>query len=129
MLVLPSHHRLAKMKRLSISMLDDLPFIRMSRKAPSPLLELIASIYNQSNIPVRRAHEADSVLGHLNLVAAGLGFGLMPEYARAILPRGTTARPLDWNPPPCISVVAACRKGDELPALRTFMNVVRDCCK
>jgi DNA-binding transcriptional LysR family regulator len=89
------------------------------------LREIVASFYRQANLHVRAAQEADGVMGHLNMVAAGLGFSLLPEYVKFILPRGAITRPLEWNPAPSISLVAAYRANDELPTLGLFLKALR----
>jgi LysR family transcriptional regulator, hca operon transcriptional activator len=124
--VLPSNHRLAKTSRISIRMLDDLPCVTFSRGA-FPLRNIVASLYKQEQMRIRSVQEADSVLGHLNMVAAGLGFALLPEYVESMLPRGVIVRPLDYHPMPSISLVAAYRTNDKLPALHAFMELLDHC--
>jgi LysR family transcriptional regulator, hca operon transcriptional activator len=124
--VLPFNHRLAKASRISIRMLDDLPCVTFSRGA-FPLRNIVASLYKKERMRIRSAQEADSVLGNLNMVAAGLGFALLPEYVKSILPRGVIVRPLDYHPVPSISLVAAYRTSDELPPLHAFMELLDEC--
>lgn len=123
--VLPAKHRLAKMRRVSVRMLHDLPCITISRNAGWPLRDIVSSLYKQANLQVRATQEADGVYGHLNMVAAGLGFALLPEYVKFILPRGVVTKPLEWEPIPCINLVVAYRANDELPILGAFLNVLR----
>jgi LysR family transcriptional regulator, hca operon transcriptional activator len=125
--VMPAGHELAKMRRVSIQMLGNMPSIGISRKAPPALHDILVSLYKQAGVRVRRAHEADSVFGHLNMVAAGLGYALLPEYVKSIMPRGVVAKTLHLDPPPHLSLVSVCRKGDTLPALHAFRNIVREC--
>jgi LysR family hca operon transcriptional activator len=124
--VLPAKHRLANTKRISVRMLRDLPCITISRNAGWPLRDIVSSLYKQADLRVRAAQEADGVYGHLNMVAAGLGFALLPEYVKSILPRGVVTKPLEWQPTPSISLVAAYRAGDELPILGAFLKVLRE---
>ncbi|MGH9436470.1 MAG: LysR substrate-binding domain-containing protein [Terriglobia bacterium] len=123
--VLPAKHRLTKMKRVSVRMLRELPCITISRNAGWPLRDIVSSLYKQADLHVRAAQEADGVYGHLNMVAAGLGFALLPEYVKSILPRGVVTKPLEWQPIPSISLVAAYRANDELPILGAFLKVLR----
>jgi LysR family hca operon transcriptional activator len=123
--VLPAKHRLAKTKRVSVQMLRDLPCITISRNAGWPLRDIVLSLYKQADLRVRAAQEANGVYGHLNMVAAGLGFALLPEYVESILPRGVVTKPLEWQPVPSISLVAAYRASDELPILGAFLKVLR----
>jgi DNA-binding transcriptional LysR family regulator len=76
---------------------------------------------------MRWTHEADSVSGHLNMVAAGLGYALLPEYVKSIMPHGVVAKTLHLDPPPCLTLFSVCRNGDTLPALLAFRDVVRGC--
>jgi LysR family hca operon transcriptional activator len=123
--VLPAKHRLAKTKRVSVQMLRDLPCITISRNAGWPLRDIVLSLYKQADLRVRAAQEANGVYGHLNMVAAGLGFALLPEYVESILPRGVVTKPLERQPVPSISLVAAYRASDELPILGAFLKVLR----
>jgi LysR family transcriptional regulator, hca operon transcriptional activator len=125
--VLPADHELAKMRRVSIQMLNDMPCIGVSRKAPPPLRDALVALCNQAGIRMRWTHEADSVSGHLNMVAAGLGYALLPEYVKSIMPHGVVAKTLHLDPPPCLTLFSVCRNGDTLPALLAFRDVVRGC--
>jgi LysR family transcriptional regulator, hca operon transcriptional activator len=121
--VLPAKHRLAKVKRIKFRMLDDLPCVTFSRGSAVPLRNIVGSLYKQSRLRVRSVQEADSVLGYLNMVAAGLGYGLLPEYVKWILPRNVVSRPLDYHPLPTISLAMVYRTNDKLPSLQAFKEV------
>jgi LysR family transcriptional regulator, hca operon transcriptional activator len=123
--VLPAKHHLAKIKRISVRMLRDLPCITISRNAGWPLRDIVSSLYKQAGLRVRATQEAEGVYGHLNMVAAGLGFALLPEYVKSILPRGVVTKPLEWQPSPSISLMVAYRASDELPILGAFLKVLR----
>jgi LysR family transcriptional regulator, hca operon transcriptional activator len=123
--VLPAKHRLARMKRISVRMLRDLPCITISRNAGWPLRDILSSLYKRAGLRVRATQEAEGVYGHLNMVAAGLGFALLPEYVKSILPRGVVTKPLEWQPSPSISLMVAYRASDELPILGAFLKVLR----
>jgi len=122
---LPAKYGFAKMKRVSVGMLRDLPCITISRNAGWPLRDIVSSLYKQADLHVRAVQEADGVYGHLNMVAAGLGFALLPEYVKSILPRGVITRPLEWQPAPSISLLVAYRANDELPILGAFLKSLR----
>jgi LysR family hca operon transcriptional activator len=125
LVVLPKNHRLARMKRISVRALRDLPCITISRNAGWPLRDILSSLYKQADLRVRATQEAEGVYGHLNMVAAGLGFALLPEYVQSILPRGVVTKPLDWQPTPSIGLVVAYRASDELPILVAFLRALR----
>jgi DNA-binding transcriptional LysR family regulator len=108
-------------------MLDDLPAVTITRRGFQPIRDVIAALCEQSGIRVRSAQEADSTFTHLEMVAAGLGYALLPEFVKTVLPTGVVQRPLDFEHVPSICMVAAYRKHDEVPALRNLMEVVRQC--
>jgi DNA-binding transcriptional LysR family regulator len=89
------------------------------------LYDGVASFYARATGGVRTIQDADNVLGHLNMVRAGVGFAFLPAYVRAIAPRGVVTRPLDWRPPLTVSVVLARRKTDDLPMLEAFRALLR----
>ena len=122
--VLPSSHYLAEMRRIPIRLLDNQPCITISRGMEEPIADLVAAIYQQAGIRPRSVQEVDSLLPHLEMVAAGIGYTLLPEYVKAVLPPGVVARPLDWDPAPPSSIVMVHRKDDDLPALLTLKNLV-----
>lgn len=125
--VVPAHHRLARASRISVRRLDDIPCIAMSRTAAPGLHDAVTEFYQQAKVTVQPIQRADNVLGHLTMVAAGLGFALLPEYVSSILPSGAVMRPLDWSPEPTVTTVLAYRKGDTMPVVRQFREIVREC--
>jgi LysR family hca operon transcriptional activator len=122
---LSAQHPLAKLKRIPVQKLESLPCVAISRPAAPALYDVVAAFYARVTGRVRTLQDADNVLGHLNMVRAGVGFALLPAYVRAIAPRGVVTRPLDWQPPLSVGVVLAHRKNDELPALDAFTTVLR----
>jgi LysR family hca operon transcriptional activator len=126
--VLPAHHRLARKKKIAVTLLDELPCITMTRTLAPALFDAVSAFYQQARIRVHPVHDADNVLGHLNMVQAGLGFALLPDYVTEILPPGVVVRPLDWQPVPTVSIVMALRQDDSLRVLRSFTDIVRECC-
>jgi LysR family hca operon transcriptional activator len=124
---LPAVHPLARLARLPIERLRRYPCVAPSRRAPPALHEISASIQRLvGGTGIRTAVDADTVFGTLNMVKANLGFALVPEYVKAILPPGVVVRPLDWRPPPSLTVVMAHQAGDRLPAVKAFARVVLD---
>src|SRR5690606_22510473 len=111
-LVLPSHHELARRKKIPVQSLDDLPCITMERSLSPALHDAMASLYREARIRMHAVSSADNVLGHLKLVQEGLGFALLPDSMRALLPPGVTFRPLSCDPVPTVSIVLAFRRGN-----------------
>ncbi len=125
--VVPAHHRLARLKRIAVRKLDDLPCIAISPGSAPRLHDEIAMFYQQAKVTVQPVQSADNVLGCLGMVAAGIGFALLPDYVASILPDGVVMRPLDWTPEPSVAIVMTHRKHDPPPTLRAFKELVREC--
>lgn len=122
---LPAGHRLASKPRVSLRALEGVTQIRAPRHVAPWLHEVVSSFVRADRTGHHTSPDADHVLGHLNLVRAGVGFALLPEYVQAILPDGVVTRPLDWDPAPSLPVVLAHRRADHLPALEAFKRVLR----
>jgi len=127
-LVLPSHHSLARRKKIPVKSLDDLPCITMERSLAPELHDATATLYREARIRMQAVSSADNVLGHLQLVQEGLGFALLPESLNALLPNGVTFRPLDCDPVPTVSIVVAWKQGNGSRLVREFVRLVRQCC-
>ena len=128
-MVLPSHHALARRKRIPVKSLDDLPCITLERSLSPALHDVAASLYREAKIRMHAVSSADNVLGHLQLVQEGLGFALLPDSISALLPPGVTFRPLDCDPVPTVSILVAWKSGNSSRLLREFVETVRRCCR
>jgi LysR family hca operon transcriptional activator len=126
--MLPSHHALARRKRIPIKLLHDLPCISMDRSLSPGLYDAIAALYRQAHIRMHAVSSADNVLGHLRLVQEGLGYALLPDSMGALLPPGVVSKPLDSSPATTASIVVAWKSGNTSPLVRTFVDLVRQCC-
>ncbi len=124
--MLPATHRLAKAKAVAMHQLADLPGVVASGRTSPSLRNAMAELYERAHARLRPMQDADNVLGHLNMVRAGLGFAVLPEYVRAILPAGVVATELDWHPAPTVSVVVAHLKDGQLPIVAKFKSVLRE---
>jgi DNA-binding transcriptional LysR family regulator len=123
--MLPSHHPLARRKKVPIELLDDLPCITMDRSLAPALHDAIAALYRQARIRMHAVSSADNVLGHLRLVQEGLGYALLPDSMGALLPPGVVVKPLEYAPAPTVSIVIAWKSGNLSPLLRAFVDLVR----
>jgi LysR family hca operon transcriptional activator len=128
-IVLPSHHALARRKAIPVKRLDDLPCITMERKLSPPLHDAAASLYREAKIRMHAVSRADNVLGHLKLVQEGLGFALLPDSICALLPPGVTFRPLDCDPIPTVSVLVAWKAGNGSRLVRELVELAQRCCQ
>jgi LysR family hca operon transcriptional activator len=125
MLVLPSHHPLARRKRIPVESLDDLPCITIERTLSPALYDAAAALYRDAKIRMHAVSSADHVLGHLQLVQEGLGFALLPDSVGMLLPPGVTCRPLDCDPAPTVSVLVAWKSGNDSRLVREFVDLAR----
>src|SRR5580658_90980 len=91
---LPARHALARKKTVSIRQLNELPFIMVSRHGSPELHDAVRAFCERSGLHPRVVQQADNILGNLNMIRAGIGFGLLPDYAMSILPKGVVARTL-----------------------------------
>ena len=126
MVLLPAGHPLAGKKRIRIDRIDTLRCIPTSRLVAPGLHDAVATFCQQANVPIHLVHGADNVVSHLHMVAAGLGFALLPDYVGTLLPAGVVMKPLDWDPVPAVSIVMARRRETPAPALQTFLTLVGD---
>ena len=126
--MLPAHHALARRKRVPVKLLHDIPCITMDRSLSPGLYDAIAALYRQAHIRMHAVSSADNVLGHLRLVQEGLGYALLPDSMGTLLPAGVVLKPLDCNPVPTVSIVVAWKSGNTSPLVRTFLDLVRQCC-
>ena len=126
-IVLPSHHALARRKTIPVKSLDDLPCITMERRLSPALHDAAANLYREARIRMHAVSRADNVLGHLKLVQEGLGFALLPDSISALLPPGVTFRPLDCDPAPTVSVLVAWKAGNASKLVRELVELACRC--
>ena len=126
--VLPAHHALARRQRIPVQLLHDLPCITMERSLAPALYDAVASVYRRARIRMHAVSSADNVLGHLQLVQEGLGFALLADSVRSLLPPGVVVKPLHCDPPPMVSIVVAWKHGNTSPLVRAFVDLVRQHC-
>jgi LysR family hca operon transcriptional activator len=124
---LPARHPLARKKSVSIRQLNELPFIMVSREGSPELHDAVRAFCERSGLHPRVVQQADNILGNLNMIRAGIGFALLPDYAASILPNGVVAKPLAWNPAPVVSLVVAHRKGKATAQMLAFKRLLRSC--
>ena len=101
--VLPASHELAKMLRVSVTKLANLPLIQISRAIAPAVHDAANVIAKQAGTQFKTLLETENLLTSLNAVASGLGFSLFAEYVEQILPKGglrgrsISTLSLNWN--------------------------------
>jgi DNA-binding transcriptional LysR family regulator len=122
-IVLPSHHALARRKAIPVRRLHDLPCITMERRLSPALHDAAVDLYREARIRMHAVSKADNVLGHLKLVQEGLGFALLPDSITALLPAGVTFRRLECDPVPTVSLLVAWKSGNHSRLVRTLVEL------
>lgn len=122
--VLPGSHPLARMKRIPVESLSGLPFLEVARETAPALHDLAKEIAAKAGVQFNAILPADNILMSLNEIAAGLGFSLLPDYVRQILPANVVARPLECDPEPEIPLLAAYRKDETVPFVARFLSLL-----
>jgi LysR family transcriptional regulator, hca operon transcriptional activator len=125
--VLPSTHPLAKLKRIPVDKLASEPIIGPSHAANPRFRKFLHSIGETGGVTFTTAVERDNVLSALHAVGLGLGVVLVPDYQKSILPGSVVARPLDLDPPPMHELLMYYHESDRNPALAYFLSIVREC--
>lgn len=124
--VVPANHPLARLKRIPVRSLAVLPLLEVVRETAPALHDKAKEIAADAGITFNSILPSDNVLMSLNEVGAGLGFCLLPDYVRQILPTNVAARPLDIDPEPDFPLLAACRKDEKLPIVASFLSLLRE---
>jgi LysR family hca operon transcriptional activator len=124
---IPARHPLAKLKRIPLQKLLELPLVVIKRAVAPELYDIADSLADQAGLRFSSKVETENILATLSAVGAGAGFSLIPSYLRQLLRREVAARPLASISPAILDLVVAYRKSDKRPILELFLTLVRDC--
>jgi LysR family hca operon transcriptional activator len=129
--VVPGNHPVAKSKKISLEKLmgQGLSCIGRSGALSPALQNALAPFIEVAQKHITFTRDAPNVLGQMNMVKAGQGFAVFPDYARLMLPRGVIARPLDWDPPLSVALGFAWLRTNPSKALRLFRRVLAESAK
>jgi LysR family hca operon transcriptional activator len=125
--VLPAAHALARMRKIPPESLTGMAWIRPSVDYDPIYVQSLSAIIARAGVTFTSAIDHNNVLSAIHAVGLGLGFALVPDYHRDILPSTIVARPLAIDPAPTIEVSMAYRRDDRTPALAFFLSIVREC--
>ncbi len=125
--ILPATHALARMRKVPLESLTDMAWIRPSVAFDPTYVQSLSGIIGGAGVTFTSVIEHDNVLSAIHAVGLGLGFALVPDYHRDILPSSIVARPLTIEPPPMTEMSMAYRRDDRTPALAFFLSIVREC--
>jgi LysR family hca operon transcriptional activator len=125
--VIASDHPLAKLKRIPIARLAEIPMVMPSSTGSPNYLAFLNQVARSAGVEFKTWIEHDNVLTALNAVSIGAGACLIPDYQKGYLPGRFITRSLKLEPEPTLDLLVAYRKDDKLPALASFLSVVREC--
>jgi len=125
--VLPARHPLARLRRIPVAKLAAVPLVSPAASSAPTLRKVIQQVAVRHGVAFVSAIDMDNILATLNAIGSGMGFTLLPQYQRHILPDNVVMRPLADDPPPFLDLRMAYRKDDRLPALAFFLGLVREC--
>ncbi len=120
---LPDKHPLArKPGKLALENLRDAPFILFPRPYAPGLYDDVVSCCKAAGFSPRVGQEAIQMQTIVSLVSAELGVALIPASLTNLRRTGVTYKALKGGSP-LTEVHLAWRRGDDLPALRVFVEV------
>jgi LysR family hca operon transcriptional activator len=118
--VLPSDHRLAALKAISLQDIAGETFLTVSDTAPA-LRVVIDDYLKRSGIDIKPSHEVDNLAMAMSLIASTRGVALLPSYAQNFLPWSVTSRPLKGDQP-TIDLVLGYKQSNESPVLKLLLS-------
>ncbi len=124
--VLPTNHPLARLKRIPVAKLAEFPLICPNPAMVPNYVSFVKGLAQAANVQFKTRFEHDNVLSALNSVSIGTGVCLIPDHQKSMLHSHLTSRLLDLDPQPSFDLLVAYRKDDKLPALACFLSVVRE---
>jgi DNA-binding transcriptional LysR family regulator len=121
---LPRGHRLGTRRRVLLKGLKDEPFVLFPRAEGPGFYDQIVALCHKAGFSPRVVQEAAEMRTILNLVAGAVGVSLVPKPSSDLRLAGAVYRPLQ-GPTSWTELALAWRDGDDRPALRAFLGVVR----
>lgn len=126
MAFLPQAHPLVTRTEISPDDLQGQTLVIPERKYAASLHDLTHAWLDAHGVQRGREYPVQNVLMAVNLVGAGMGYALMPAYARAFCSQAVRARTLEGEAPQ-IDLLMATRAdaGASLPALEKLLQLAR----
>lgn len=118
-------HPLAGDRVLRLSELADEPLLMFRRDLEPTLYDSYMRLCADAGITPRVHHGANPMHLIIGLVAAGLGFAILPASIRNLQRPDVIYRTLKPQPPK-VEIAAAWRADDASPVLRAFLGVMRE---
>lgn len=124
---LQANHSLARMRSIPLEMLKSFPFVGIAAGTPAQVRDPLIALYRRTGNHAEWNNESNSISGAMTMVAMGLGYAFVPEFAATLAPAQVVTRPLLMDPTPTLSLVAVSRENDDLVALIAVRSVMREC--
>lgn len=124
MVVLPSQHPLAQLKRLTMRSLSLYPLIIHPRHEGPVLYDQILQLYANVDCQPKIAQEVTTSPTRIGLVAAGIGVTFVPEGLCTLTYPGIVYKKLSGSVPKLSYTVAWQREGS-LPLVQSILNISR----
>lgn len=118
-------HPLAGDTRVHLSELAEEPLLIFRRDLEPTLYDSYMRLCAEAGITPRVLHEANPLHLIIGLVAAGLGFTLLPASVRKLQRPDVVYRPVVPQPPKVV-IAAAWRIDEPSPTLHAFLGVMRE---
>lgn len=124
--VIPQSWELAKLDRIPVSELAQMPLISISRTVAPAVHDVVGVIAARAGVQFKMRFCTENLLTSMNAVASGLGFCFFSAYVEEIVPKGVVTRPIDLDPAPQLDLLFAYRRDDTLNQLSTFLSIIRE---
>lgn len=118
---LPAGHPAAKSTRIDLRQLRDEPLILTPRGVGQTLFETVIATCRKAGFEPVLGEPAPTMGSVINLVAAELGFSLVPASFRQVQVIGVAYREID-GPTPVATLALASRRGETSDIVRNFMT-------
>ncbi|MCX5496237.1 LysR substrate-binding domain-containing protein [Kaistia dalseonensis] len=123
--VIPADHRLAAKAAIAARDLSGENLVRINPRQAGVLHGITQDWLGAHGVVMGSGQEADNVLTLLTLVSMGGGVALLPDYAKELVFRNVTTRPLA-DPATPAPLIMAWRRADPSKAATTFRTFVCD---
>jgi DNA-binding transcriptional LysR family regulator len=126
LVAVPSNHRLAKNRSLSIEDLANEPLVFYPRvERPQGFTDYLMRMFHSRNITPNIVQDVDDVVTAVSLVSSGLGLCLVVEAARNLQLPGVSYIPLKEADQVQFDLCMIWRTEDHSPLLEAFLTVAR----
>jgi DNA-binding transcriptional LysR family regulator len=124
MAVLPIGHPLAKSRSLRLRALADEKFVMFSRELNPAAYDKMLSGISDAGVALKLGQHASLNIASLPMVAAGMGWSVVPESFRRILPDDVAFVRID-DDMPSSTIALARRRDDRSAAVQNFVACAR----